>query len=293
MIFIQTILLYYALKFRPPEAESLEVYDGHWSSVRDRFFEVNTNLLKDEMQECVGEKFPGIDKSLISGISLVIFRNWQRNSMLFGLFLLKLVSEFLRLFDAHYVRPFHFWQWHNAMKYWYFILALVLSTSVLQSIFIGNEHYALMLGSSSFLIESSLPLPQILLFQRVKTVQNFKTILLLSWLAGDLTKISYLLYGTDNVGLIFIIAALFQMSLNLVITYLFFKYRKMDIKRDQGLLPMTVLDDVNSSILLQDLAGVEDQVEPKQGKHFVRVRSRAGTVNEHEELAVSRRSTTG
>ncbi|ODQ46401.1 hypothetical protein PICMEDRAFT_28080, partial [Pichia membranifaciens NRRL Y-2026] len=130
----------------------------------------------------------------------------------------------IRLFDYHYIRPFHYWQWRQPISFWKFLIGFVTFLSLVQIAFNGNEYLGITFGSMSFMIESSLPLPQILLFQRLKHVENFKVILLLSWLGGDFTKISYLFYGTDNVGLIFIIAAFFQMSLNFVITYQFFYY---------------------------------------------------------------------
>mgnify|MGYP003362417396 CR=1 FL=1 len=260
MIFIQVILLYNALKFRPQESIKLEQYDGHWEDLRDDFIHVNSTELRSDIDEYCRDRSDGriIFRRIILGVFRVFFNNWRRNSMLLGIFFLKLIGGVLRLFDGHYVRPFFFWQWKDARKYWYFLVFLVASLSILQYYFHKKEHFGIILGSASFIIESSLPLPQIMLFKRIQTVQNFKTILLLSWLAGDLTKISYLLYGTNNIGMIFIVAAVFQMSLNLVITYLFFKYKRMDIKREQGILPMVIpkgesgLENLND-IALRDL----------------------------------------
>jgi hypothetical protein len=50
--------------------------------------------------------------------------------------------------------------------------------------------------------------------------------MLFSWYGGDLTKISYLLFGTNDVSIIFILAGLFQMSLDIFIgcQYIHFKY---------------------------------------------------------------------
>ena len=86
--------------------------------------------------------------------------------------------------------------------------------------------YSNIIGVLGLFIESLLPLPQILLLNRLQLVKNFKVILLLSWLGGDCTKISYLLFGTDNILIIFIVAGLFQMSLDIYIAfqYLQFKY---------------------------------------------------------------------
>ncbi|ODV85304.1 hypothetical protein CANARDRAFT_190760, partial [[Candida] arabinofermentans NRRL YB-2248] len=229
MIFIQIWLLKVALKYRDFSSYTdptthLEKYDSDWSSLINKFTEINKDETLDDIQEYLSSK----DNSWII-IFPVVYGLLKRNIMFIGLILYKICCEILRLFDTHYIRPFNFWQWENESRYWIFLLGYLIVTSLIQFTFNGYEHLGIIFGSTSFLLESLLPLPQIMLFLRLQTVENFKTILLLSWLGGDLTKISYLLYGTDNVGTIFVIAALFQMNLNLIIAYLFFYYKRQDI----------------------------------------------------------------
>ncbi|GMF52204.1 unnamed protein product [[Candida] boidinii] len=224
MIFIQIILLNTALRYRDENysSKNLEVYENNWEFLFGKFIEINKNLFIDDIN-CLINSSDNIINDFLK-----IFTNLiKRNLSILYLFIISLSCEFIRFFDAHYIRPFKFWQWSNSAKYWKFLIFFIMTMLIIQLVFYKNfSNLGLVFGSCSFLIESLLPLPQILLFKRFKTVENFKTILLLSWLGGDITKISYLFYGTDNVTLIFKLAAFFQMSLNLVITYQFFYYKR-------------------------------------------------------------------
>ncbi|KAK6456218.1 uncharacterized protein RJT20DRAFT_42535 [Scheffersomyces xylosifermentans] len=131
----------------------------------------------------------------------------------------------LRLFDVYYQRPLHFWQWKEEAYYWRFVGQFVVIFGVLTAIFRNNSRYGEFIGILGLFIESLLPLPQILLLDRLRSVTNFKVILLLSWLGGDLTKLGYLIYGTDNVSVIFIVAGLFQMTLDIYIAFQYIHYK--------------------------------------------------------------------
>lgn len=143
-------------------------------------------------------------------------------------------EQILRLFDVYYQRPGKFWQWIDEYEYWRFILVFGTIFSVLTVLFRESEGYGSFIGILGLFIESLLPLPQILMLQRLQTVRNFKMILLVSWLCGDLLKLSYLFFGTSNISFIFIFAGLFQMSLDLVIVAQYIHFRKLD----QDLLPL-------------------------------------------------------
>ncbi|KAG7692788.1 hypothetical protein KL929_004270 [Ogataea haglerorum] len=191
-------------------------------------------------------------------------------------------------------------RWDEYSQYMQFFGGLVLSLTTVQLVFGRTEWLGLVFASCSFLIESTLPLPQILLFQRLRTVENFKTILLLSWLGGDLTKISYLMYGTDNVGVIFVVAAIFQMSLNLVITYQFFYYKHMDTVSSRQVIPLShtkeeiPMDEfrVSGTFSASSSRGPFSPVSSSQfpspattpilNPKLDHTRSRASTFNEHE-----------
>lgn len=123
----------------------------------------------------------------------------------------------LRLFDVHYRRPGCFWQWRDQAHYWRFIAMFSAAFAALTVVFHRFAWYGAFIGTLGLFIEALLPLPQILMLQRLATVENFKLILLVSWLGGDLLKLSYLFFGTDNVSRIFIAAGVFQMGLDCVI----------------------------------------------------------------------------
>ena len=225
MVFIQVILLRVALKYRSDDAVHFENYHGNWDKIYDRFILSNREAIEDTFEE-YNDNYETFEvSSMILEVFVIILRCLRVNTEIVLVCVLQLVKGLIRLFDYHYIRPFHYWQWRQPISFWKFLIGFVTFLSLVQIAFNGNEYLGITFGSMSFMIESSLPLPQILLFQRLKHVENFKVILLLSWLGGDLTKISYLFYGTDNVGLSFIIAAFFQMSLNFVITYQFFYYK--------------------------------------------------------------------
>lgn len=242
MVFIQTILLHFALKYRSEDAIHFEQYHSNWGGILDKFINLNREKVEQTFDEYyVSDNFNNFHlTNLILGVLMIVIRCVLVNVLLVIQCASQLLQDVVRLFDYHYIRPFNYWQWRNPITFWKYLFGFIAFLTVIQISFRGNDYLGICFGSISFMIESSLPLPQILLFQRVKSVENFKTILLLSWLGGDLTKISYLFYGTDNVGLIFIIAAFFQMSLNLVITYQFFYY-KFNADQKYTEIPMTQL----------------------------------------------------
>lgn len=253
MVFIQTILLRVALKYRSNDAIHFETYHSNWGKLSERFMVLNTEAIEETFGNYnISNDFDEIqlDKKVLA-IFVVFLKCLQINILLIISAVIQLIKDVVRLFDYHYLRPFHYWQWRKSIMYWKFLLGFVLCLAFVQFIFNDNEYLAIIFGSASFMIESSLPLPQLLLFQRVKSVENFKVILLLSWLGGDVTKISYLFYGTDNVGLIFIIAAFFQMSLNIVIAYQFFYYKFNPLNPNSDIqlnyLPVSVNDQSLSS----------------------------------------------
>ncbi|RLV94283.1 putative membrane protein [Spathaspora sp. JA1] len=158
----------------------------------------------------------------------------------------------LRLFDVYFQRPGHFWQWKDEKPYWVYIGSFMTLFGTCTLLFYSNTFYASIIGILGLFIESLLPLPQILLLNRLKSVENFKVILLLSWLGGDCIKISYLLYGTKDISIIFILAGLFQMSLDIYIAiqYIQFKYIYNQNNLDNDIpLQDKSLDDIVSSML--------------------------------------------
>lgn len=145
---------------------------------------------------------------------------------------LLLFKHAVNFFDGHFKRPYLFWQWNEPQRYWAFLMKFTIFFGLLTAIFHNNEWFGSFVGILGLFIEALLPLPQILLLNRFQSIKNFKVILLISWLCGDCTKITYLLYGTSNISLIFIAAALFQMGLDFVIALQYFRYKKLEYIED-------------------------------------------------------------
>lgn len=141
----------------------------------------------------------------------------------------------LKFFDVYYRRPGAFWQWLDEAPYWIFIGAFTGVFLVLTAVFHDSGTYGQSIGFLGLFIESLLPLPQILLLARLRSTKNFKVILLLSWLGGDCTKLSYLIFGTSNVLVIFLLAGLFQMSLDLLIAYQYMHFKRLETGESDGL----------------------------------------------------------
>ncbi|ODV80875.1 uncharacterized protein CANTADRAFT_4870 [Suhomyces tanzawaensis NRRL Y-17324] len=241
MIFIQCILLKVSLHYRPNN------YDPDFLSPMPMFRnEINSSLPRrlSASGNAVDHGNYYANKSLISSLGFLAADGFK----IVRIYLQVSFSQALKFFDVYYQRPFFFWQWKNEAPYWSFVAKFSGVFAFLTLVFRNNQTYGNFIGVLGLFIESLLPLPQILLLNRLGSVKNFKIILLLSWLGGDLTKISYLVLGTDNVSPIFIIAGLFQMSLDLFIAwqYLHFRYLEMKATRfastslSSGSFPSTV-----------------------------------------------------
>lgn len=141
----------------------------------------------------------------------------------------------IRFFDVYYQRPFQFWQWKDHRSYWRFLLGFFVAFAFATMWCKEWQWYAYFIGTAGLFIEALLPLPQILLLRRLQLIENFKVVLLLSWLGGDITKMSYLVYGTNDVSVIFLAAGLFQMVLDLVIAAQYLKLRlAIDVVTDSN-----------------------------------------------------------
>lgn len=139
----------------------------------------------------------------------------------------------MKFFDPNFKRIGAFWQWDDDKNFWRF-LALFATVQILVTFFISNilnwdslaQGLGSIIGSLGLLVESLLPLPQIAILYKLKSVQGFKLILLVSWLCGDTLKITYLIFGAKNISALFVIFALFQMSLDFYIggQYIYYRY---------------------------------------------------------------------
>lgn len=209
-ICIQILLLHISLKYRPQN------YDPDFLMPIPSF----TSELAKNLSS-VGHQF---NNNLLA---LEFIQYSIYNLLLkFNVLLITFFMQIIKFFDIYYKRPGTFWQWKNESNYWKFLGAWIAIFAGLTYYFQHNENFGSFIGVLGLFIESLLPLPQILLLNRLKSVKNFKLILLFSWYGGDLTKLSYLLFGTSNVSIIFILAGLFQMGLDIYIgfQYIHFKY---------------------------------------------------------------------
>jgi len=209
MIFIQSCLLRVSLQYRPRDYDvmmleqdqekfSESVCDFYYESFKDKSFEIYNLLL------------------FIKKIVMLM------------------LSKFIKFFDSKYKRLGNFWQWNDEFSYWRFLFRLTLIMSILTFIFNDFTKFGEFLGTIGLFIESLLPLPQILLLNKLKSIQGFKLLLLLSWLGGDLMKISYLLFGAKDISGIFLFFALFQMSLDFYIAFQFIYYKYYYVQEPQA-----------------------------------------------------------
>lgn len=211
MVFIQCILLKVSLKYRPSN------YDPELLNPIPQF----NQLFSSAMHSSVEDDSDFNARKFQTTWQLSLFE------LIVGAkcYVVTLFTHAVMLFDVYYKRPLRFWQWKEEFHYWRFIVGFMAFFSVLTWFLNNSTFYGNVIGLLGLLIESLLPLPQILLLERLKSVENFKIILLLLWLGGDLTKLSYLLFGAENISIMFVLAGLFQMSLDITIAYQYFYYK--------------------------------------------------------------------
>ncbi|EMG46931.1 ANY1 Scramblase ANY1 [Candida maltosa Xu316] len=172
-----------------------------------------------------------------------------------------LFHQGLKFFDVYYRRPLLFWQWKYEGHYWWFLVYFSGVFGVLTWCLRDNATYANAIGILGLFIESLLPLPQILLLNRLQSVKNFKVILLLSWLGGDCTKISYLLFGAQNISVIFIIAGLFQMSLDIYIAFQYLKFKYFKEKSSARYMELEMVDKQSITDVVNSLVSSSDDID--------------------------------
>ncbi|EDK43473.1 conserved hypothetical protein [Lodderomyces elongisporus NRRL YB-4239] len=251
MIGIQSVLLYISLRYREGSNGDVvvagdgrgrgvigETYDPELLSPLPSFkTELNRDLPRRMSSSTLITNHVDYSKE---GFSKYTLDTVLSQLALYKAYLVVGFKQTLRLFDVYYRRPGLFWQWSKQSTYWYFLLSFTAFIGSLTAIFHDSTTYANIIGISGLFIESLLPLPQILMLNRLRSVDGFKVLLLLSWLGGDCTKLSYLLYGTDDVSVIFILAGLFQMSLDIFIAvqYVTLKYYYDQFWRRDNYVPL-------------------------------------------------------
>ncbi|KAF5135707.1 hypothetical protein DV495_000455 [Geotrichum candidum] len=131
--------------------------------------------------------------------------------------LLKKASRGFRSIDfsGYGTRPLNLWQWTVPATYWQFLALFTLGLFVLHFLLAWSWYYIQLLGFLGLLIEAVLPLPQILTNAELQSVQGFRLSLMASWLAGDLSKLTYFKYGAGE-GLAFHIFFILNEILQLI-----------------------------------------------------------------------------
>ncbi|CCE64454.1 hypothetical protein TPHA_0H02510 [Tetrapisispora phaffii CBS 4417] len=217
MIFIQLILLNTTLKFRPIEYQydNLLAVESFQKLFHDIFLE-----------------YFATDKPLQNWKTIINNLTFTKVTGFLGKCGLVIVYKTLKFFDPSYKRILSFWQWNNDTIFWKFI-AYFACLNFFFTLFVVKimdwptiaEWVGSIFGSLGLLIESLLPLPQISILHKLKSIQGFKLILLVSWLCGDTLKITYLIFGASNISYMFVVFALFQMSLDFYIAGQYIYYR--------------------------------------------------------------------
>lgn len=239
MIFIQSLLLKISLNYRPGnyDPELLNSLPGFENELNSRIPRRLSSATLEHELYWRGDWVNSMELLSLDSLKYI----WG--------YIVTYFIQGLRFFDVYYKRPFCFWQWKHERNYWLFIGWFAGIFGVLTFLLKDNLTYANIIGILGLFIESLLPLPQILLLNRLQLVKNFKIILLLSWLGGDCTKISYLLYGAENILIIFIIAGLFQMSLDIYIAYQYLKFKYLDDIKERNEVAFVGVPEESSQLI--------------------------------------------
>lgn len=224
MISIQLVLLHTSLKYRPEEYkyDKLQDVESFACLFQDAWNEFNCEQETSSMGNTTSDSTADIATVTLKRISRLILQT-----------ILIFVYKTLKFFDPSFKRFQSFWQWNNTKNYWRF-LAVFASLQLCLTVFIAKimnwddlaQWLGSFIGSLGLLVESTLPLPQISILYKLKSVQGFKLILLVSWLCGDTLKLTYLMFGATNISVLFVIFALLQMGLDFYIggQYIYYKY---------------------------------------------------------------------
>ena len=141
--------------------------------------------------------------------------------------LLKKASRGFRSIDfsGYGTRPLNLWQWTVPATYWQFLALFTLGLFVLHFLLAWSWYYIQLLGFLGLLIEAVLPLPQILTNAELQSVQGFRLSLMASWLAGDLSKLTYFKYGAgEGLAFQFVVCTLIRLALDLFVGLQFLFY---------------------------------------------------------------------
>ncbi|RPB20058.1 hypothetical protein L211DRAFT_842092 [Terfezia boudieri ATCC MYA-4762] len=121
------------------------------------------------------------------------------------------------------LRPYHFWQWGPQKPYWDFLLLFTLGTFTLQLLLGSSATYTALQGFLALGVEATLPIPQVLQNYRAKSCNGFRFSVLASWILGDIMK-QVFFFSAEKISLQFKLCAGFQMLMDLVLGWQFWRY---------------------------------------------------------------------
>lgn len=97
--------------------------------------------------------------------------------------------------------------------------------------FIDSSVFIESVGFASVTVESALAIPQVLRNQKKKSTLGVSTVLIASWFLGDTIKLGY--FVLKNQPLQFILCAVVQILIDVVLVYQFYAYAPTVRKHDQ------------------------------------------------------------
>ncbi|KAF2096033.1 hypothetical protein NA57DRAFT_43645 [Rhizodiscina lignyota] len=136
-------------------------------------------------------------------------------------------------------RPYDFWQWRPHRPYWQFIAVFSATLLVLQLVLGTYAVYTDVLGYLGLAIEAVLPLPQIMANHRRRSCKGFRISVLITWLLGDASKLSYFFLSSGSaVPLAFRMCGLFQAGCDCFLGVQYWMYGDGEVRRDGILSPV-------------------------------------------------------
>ncbi|KFZ14084.1 hypothetical protein V502_06290 [Pseudogymnoascus sp. VKM F-4520 (FW-2644)] len=125
-------------------------------------------------------------------------------------------------------RPYNFWQWRSPKPYWQFLLYLLITLMACELIFapfgFAYDFYSSTIGYLGLAIEATLPIPQILANNRMRSCKGFRFSVLVSWIAGDAMKMLWFFTATTEIPWAFKFCGMFQACCDSFLGVQYFMY---------------------------------------------------------------------
>lgn len=122
-------------------------------------------------------------------------------------------------------RPYGFWKWQDEALYWAFLARFCIWLGLAHVLFGQMPLYIEGLGLVGLMVEAVLPLPQILTNASRGSADGVRPSLILSWIAGDISKLIYL-KSANEVAVQFYLCTIIQMVLDAFVLVQYYMYSK-------------------------------------------------------------------